>query len=174
MKTEHYFLTFFILTVAQILVCNYLNLSHYITLSFLPLLVLCIPIRYGTIPSMLVAFAAGLSVDIFSEGVIGLNALSLVPVAALRIPIISAVFGTGLLARKEDLSIGKHGFFKFSTAILIAQAIFLVLYIWTDGAGMRTFSFNLLKFLCSLGAGFVVSIFILVSVSNNNRESKWK
>lgn len=174
MKTEHYFLTFFILTVAQILVCNYLNLSHYITLSFLPLLVLCIPIRYGTIPSMLVAFAAGLSVDIFSEGIIGLNALALVPVAALRIPIIRAVFGTGLLARGEDLSVEKHGLLKISTAILISQSIFLVLYIWADGAGMRTFAFNLLKFLCSLGAGFVISIFILFSIFSNIKESKWK
>lgn len=174
MKTERYFLTFFILTVVQILVCNYLNLSSYITLSFLPLLVLCIPIRFSTILSMLVAFVAGLAVDIFSEGVIGLNALALVPVAALRIPIISAVFGTGLLARKEDLSVEKHGLFKFSTAIFIAQSIFLILYIWVDGAGMRTFSFNLLKFLCSLGAGFVVSVFILFSVSSNEKNSKWK
>ena len=136
MKTEHYFLTFFILTIVQILVCNYLNLSHYISLSFLPLLILCIPIRFGTITAMIVAFAAGLSVDIFSEGVLGLNALALVPVAALRFPIIQAVFGTGLFARKENLSFRKHGFFKFSTAILIAQSVFLILYIWADGAGI--------------------------------------
>ena len=160
MRNGHYFLSFFLLLVLQILICNYLNLSLYVTLSILPVLILMLPIQYGTVFAMLLAFVSGLAVDFLSEGVIGLNALALVPVALTRKSIIYLVFGSEFFARKENISLHKHGAAKISVALVLAQSLFLLIYIWTDGAAMRPWSFNLIRFGVSLVLGVLLSLLL--------------
>ena len=100
-------------------------------------------------------------VDWLSEGVLGLNAFALVPVALLRNPVIHLVYGEGLFTRKEDFTVKGHGFAKVIMAILMVQALFLALYIWADGAGLRPLRFSLARFFASLPAGLVVSLLTL-------------
>jgi Ca2+/Na+ antiporter len=78
----------------QILICNYLHVTPYVMLSILPVMILMLPIRFGTFFAMILAFVSGLAVDFLSEGVIGLNALALVPVALARKGIIYLIFGS--------------------------------------------------------------------------------
>lgn len=150
--------SFCLLVVAQILICNYLHISMYLSLSILPVLILCIPTRVSTVKAMLIAFAAGFAVDFAAEGVLGLNVVALLPVAALRSTICSIIFGEELFARNDDFSIHKYGPAKVSFAIAIALAIFLAVYIWADGGAARPFSFNLTRGLVSLAAGMIISI----------------
>jgi hypothetical protein len=82
-------------------------------------------------------------------------------VAFCRNGIIRLVFGTELFARREDFSPQRNGFSKTLLALLIAQSLFLVIYIWIDSAGMRTLSFNALRFGVSLVTGMLVSLFTL-------------
>lgn len=173
MKQSNYILTFILLVILQVLICNYLNLTHYVLLSILPVLILCSPIKFDCITTMCFAFIAGLCVDFFAEGIIGLNALALVPVAYLRKPIISLVFGREVFARKENISLRQHGALKMSTAIVLAQSLFLLVYLWADGAWARQFVFNITRFICSLGAGYVLSIF-LVSAISEEKTNRWK
>ena len=173
MKKENYILTFALLVLAQILICNYLNLSQYIMLTLLPVAILCLPISYGCIGSMLIAFVSGLCVDFLAESVIGLNALALVPVALLRFPVISLVFGREVFARNENISVRQHGALKMTTAIIIVQSLFLLIYIWADGAWAYPFAFNLAKFFCSLGAGSILSIIIAIAIRPES-SNKWK
>ena len=83
MKTSRFFTIYFCYVLLQVLLCNYLNLTYYLTLSLLPVLVLLIPIRYSTITTMLIAAATGFIVDFVSDGVLGLNMLALIPVGHL-------------------------------------------------------------------------------------------
>ena len=154
-----FFWMFVILTVAQMLITNYLHLSYYITLSILPALILFLPIRIGTVGAMCIAFITGWSVDFFAEGLIGINMLALVPVAFVRRPLLSLVFGGEIFARQEDPSAGKSGVGSVLLAILLAQALFLLIYVWADGAGLRPGWFNVVRFLLSLGIGTVLSMF---------------
>ena len=154
-----FFWMFVILTVAQMLITNYLHLSYYITLSLLPTLILFLPIRIGTVGAMVIAFITGFAVDFFAEGLIGINMLSLVPVAFIRRSLLSLVFGGEIFARQEDPSAGKNGIGAVLLAILLAEALFLAVYILADGAGMRPVWFNLIRFVCSLGVGTVLSMF---------------
>jgi len=158
MSRHHFFLTYFLLLVLQILICNYLNLSQYVLLSILPVMILMLPIRFGTLFAMILAFISGLAVDFMSEGVVGLNALALVPVALVRKGIIYLIFGSEFFARKENISVRKHGVAKMSVAIIMAQSLFLLIYIWADGAAMRPFHFNLIRFSASLVAGWLLSL----------------
>ena len=154
-----FFWMFVILTVAQMIITNYLHLSYYVTLSILPALILFLPIRIGTIGAMFIAFITGWAVDFFAEGLMGINMLALVPVAFIRRSLLSLVFGGEIFARQEDPSAGKSGIGAVLLASMLAEALFLTVYIWADGAGMRPMWFNLIRFVCSLGVGTLLSLF---------------
>ena len=170
MRKAQFYLVFVVLTIVQMLICNYFHLSPYLMLSILPVMVLCIPLRVGTVGAMVIAFATGLVVDLLAEGTLGLNTLALVPVAYARKGVIRLVFGEELFARKEDFSVRKNGFGKVAVAIFIVQALFLLVYIWADSAGTRPFSFNVIRFGVSLIAGWVVSLLIIDILAPDTRK----
>ena len=170
MRNTNFFLVYLLLVVAQILICNYFHLTPYVTLSLLPVMILCLPTRISTTVALFIAFATGLTVDFLAEGLIGLNTLALLPVAFLRIPLIKLIFGEDLLSRKEDFTVRKNGIGKVSLAILLVQALFLLLYIWADGAGTRPAWFNLLRFGASLLVGYAAAIIVIDALAPDTRK----
>ena len=170
MRKAGFWMVYLLLAIVQMLICNYFHLTPYVLLTILPVMVLCIPIRVSTVGAMCVAFATGLAVDLLSEGVLGLNVLALVPVAFARTSVIRLIFGAELFSRKEDFSIRKSGFGQVALAILLVQSLFLVVYIWADGAGTRPFLFNLIRFAASLAAGFLASILIVDTLAPDSRK----
>ena len=169
MRHSEFWLVYFLLFLAQLLLGNYFTFTPYLMLSILPVMVLCIPIRIGSVGAMVIAFATGLLVDLLSEGVLGLNALALVPVAWLRNPVIRLVFGGELFARKEDFSANKSGIGKVALALFIVQAVFTFIYVWADGASVRPFWFNATRFGLSLAAGFVLSLLTVPVLAPDTR-----
>ena len=97
MKGQNFGLLYFLLVIGQIILCNFTNLGPYITLSLLPAMILCVPLTVSTPMCMLLAFATGLSVDWLSEGLIGINAASLIPVALMRKPLIRFFLGEDII-----------------------------------------------------------------------------
>ena len=170
MRKGGYYFIFLLLVAVQMLICNYMNLSPYLMLSILPVMILCVPLRLPTFWTLLLAFVTGGAVDLLSEGLLGLNALALVPVAFVRKELIHLIFGGELFARKEDFSIRKNGFGKVALAVFLAQALFLAIYIWADGAGTRSFAFNALRFGISLVAGWAVSLLIVDILAPDTRK----
>ncbi|MBQ3873347.1 MAG: hypothetical protein II791_06015 [Bacteroidales bacterium] len=169
MRSSEFWLIYILLLLAQLLLGNYFTLTPYLMLSILPVMVLCIPIRVGSVGAMIIAFATGLVVDLLSEGVLGLNALALVPVAWLRNPVISLVFGNELFARNEDFSATKSGIGKVALALFIVQAVFTLIYVWADGASVRPFWFNATRFGLSLAAGFILSLMAVPALAPDTR-----
>jgi len=165
-----FWIAYVMLLAAQLLLSNYFHVTPYIFLTILPVMVLCIPIRVGTLGAMLIACASGLTVDLLSEGVLGLNALALIPVAYARMGIINLIFGRDLLARKEDFSVDRCGFGKVALALFLSILLFLVIYIWADGAGTRPLWFNGLRLAGSLGASFLVSLLTLSVLAPDSRK----
>ena len=170
MRKSGFYLVYLLLTVIQMLICNYFHLSAYLMLSILPVLVLCLPLRVGTTGAMAIAFATGVSVDLLAEGMLGINTLALVPVAYVRKEVIRLIFGDELFAREEDFSVRKNGFGKVALAIFLVQALFLAVYVWADSAGTRPFSFNAIRFGVSLLAGWAVSLLIIDILAPDTRK----
>lgn len=170
MRRSNFFLVYLLLVVAQILICNYFHLTPYVTLSLLPVMVLCLPTRVSTLGALFIAFATGLSVDFLAEGLLGLNTLALLPVAFLRIPLIKLIFGEDLLSRGEDFTVRKNGIGKVTLAVILVEALFLLLYIWADGAGTRPFWFNALRFGLSLAAGYAAAIIVIDALAPDSRK----
>lgn len=160
MRQGRFIFSFILLLIAQVCICNFFRLSQYVMLSILPTMILMIPIRRNTITALFIAFASGFAVDFFSDGLMGLNILALTPVAFLRMGIISLVFGEEVFARKEDISISRQGPWKMGLAITMAQAVFLMIYIYADGAGTRPLWFTGVRFVASLVAGVVLSLLV--------------
>ncbi|MBP5636801.1 MAG: hypothetical protein J6X25_04715 [Bacteroidales bacterium] len=170
MRKTGFFAVYAILVVAQLLLSNYFHLTQYILLTILPVMVLCIPLKVSTSASMVIAFATGLVIDLLSEGLLGLNALALVPVAFARKEMVRLIFGEELLSRGEDFSVRRSGLGQVVLAITLAQALFLVIYIWADSAGTRPFWFNFLRFICSLPAGVLVSLLVVDTLAPDTRK----
>lgn len=166
-------LTFVLLLLAQILLTNYLHLSQFVTISILPVITLLIPIKISPIRSLFIAFFAALAVDLLADGVLGLNVLALVAVAFTRFGIIRLIFGDEVFARKEDISFARQGWMKMCIAILMAEAVFFVLYIWADGAGTRPLWFNAARFVASLAASFIVSIPVAELLAPDRPQKRW-
>lgn len=158
MKHNGFFLRAALLIVLQILIWDFLDLSQYVMITILPVIILFLPMSVKTPGAMLFAYAVGFIVDFLSSGMLGLSSLALVPVALLRLPFVRLFFGEEALLRKEDLSIKRYGWGSSIVCILLLTAIFLAAYIWADGAGTRPLAMNLEKLGFSLAGSFVVSL----------------
>ena len=151
-------LRYFLLFLAQVAVWNYFNFSQYVFVVFLPALILCLPLERGPIRAMLIAFLTGLAADFLVTGQIGMTSFALVPVALMRRSVIRLVFGSELYARGEELSFRRQGWQKFLFCLVILTAVYLILHLWVDGAGMYSPGFNALKFGVSLLVSSAVSM----------------
>ncbi len=170
MRKSGFWAAYALLLVLQLLLSNYFLFTPYIMLTILPVMVLCIPIRVGTVGAMLIAAASGFVVDLLAEGVLGLNVIALIPVAYARNSIIRLIFGGELFARQEDFSVRRSGFAKVSLAVLLAQMLFLLVYVWVDAAGTRPLWFLAARFGASLGAGFLLSLLTLEVLAPDPRK----
>lgn len=157
---QRYVFTYLVLLVIQIVCSGLLNLSQYVVLSFLPVMILSLPITHSTPRVLLTAFVTGLAVDFFADGVLGLTVCALLPVAFARNALIRLVFGIELLSRQEDISIHKQGPGKVLLAILLATTLFFLIYIPVDCAGTRSGGFIALRTLLSVVLSTAVSFYV--------------
>lgn len=171
MKVSQHFGTLYtLLVIGQIVLCNYSQLGPYVMLSMLPAMVLCIPPGISTIAGMFIAFFSGLSVDWLSEGILGLNAAAIVPVALMRKGIIKLFLGEDIITRGDRFSYRKNGFAKISAAHSVCLIIFLALYIMLDGAGTRPAWFCFTKGGVSFACNFVLAIIVTNILAPDDRK----
>ena len=166
---NRFVLTYVLLVIAQMLLCNYFHFTPYIMLTILPIMVFCIPTRVSVFWTLIIAFVTGLAVDYFAEGIIGLNAAALLPVAILRRTLIEAIFGPEPFEQEENITVKKYGLAKVSLAIFIITAIFLLIYNLADCAGTRPFIFILAKVCLSLLASYILSLLAINLLSYDDR-----
>lgn len=161
--------TYILLTVAQMLLSNYFHFTPYIMITILPAMVLCIPTKVGTVKALLIAFVTGLAVDYLAEGTLGINTMSLLPVALLREPVISMFFGSEPFEQKENVTIRKYGFGRVSLAVIVMTLLFLLIYTLADCAGTRPFWFIFTRLGLSTLASYMVSVCIINLLTYEDR-----
>jgi hypothetical protein len=139
-------------------------------LTMLPAMILCLPTSQSTITTMIIAFASGLSVDWLSEGLLGLNAAALVPVALIRKKVIRIFLGEDILTRGDSFSYRKNGFAKISAANAVCIILFISLYIFFDGAGTLPTAFCLTKGGISAACNFILAIIVTNILASDDRK----
>ena len=170
MKTQNFGLIYILLVLGQMILCNFAGFTPYVMLSMLPAMVICIPLTVSTPLSMLIAFATGLSVDWLSEGLIGINAAALIPVALMRKPLIRFFLGEDLIVRSDSFSIRKNGAGKISLVLTVAILIFLGIFIFLDGAGTRPVWFNLSRLGASLVCNYILALIVTNILTVDDRK----
>lgn len=163
-------LLYCLMLICQIVICNFSPLGPYVVLTMLPAMVFCMPLSVSTISCMFIAFGSGLAVDWLSEGLIGINAASLVPVALARKSIVKMFFGEDLITRGDSFSFNKFGTAKVSAALMSAIAIFLLFYVMLDGAGTHPMWFNLAYFGASLACNWLLALLVTHLLTPDDRK----
>lgn len=167
---QNFWILYALLVICQVALCNYAFLGPYIMLTMLPAMVMCIPLTVSTPLYMLIAFASGLAVDWLAEGLIGINAASLVPVAVCRTTFIRIFLGEDIINRKDSFSIRKNGSGKIAVTMAAALVIFLATYVFLDGAGTRPFWFCATRFCTSLAVNLVLSLIVVGVLTPDDRK----
>ena len=167
---QNFGLLYCLLLICQVLLCNYFQFTPYAMLTLLPAMILCVPLTVSTLGCMFLALASGFAVDWLAEGIIGLNASALVPVAVLRKPVIRIFFGEDLITRKDSFSLRKYGMAKVSAAVLTCLLVFLTIYIFLDGAGTRSLWFNLIRGGVTLLCSYLMSMIVVNTLTPDDRK----
>ena len=170
MRTQSFGLLFILMVFGQMILCNFAGFSPYVMLSMLPAMIICVPLTVSTPLCMLIAFVTGLSVDWLSEGLIGLNASSLIPVALMRKPLIRFFLGEDLIVRSDSFSIRKNGLGKISLVLGVSLMIFLGIYIFLDGAGTRPVWFKMARFGVSFACNMVLALIVTNILTVDDRK----
>lgn len=150
MKNYRFVILYVVFVVAQIVFCNFFGLSRYVLVSVLPVLILMLPLGWGSIPSMLTAFAMGFAVDFFSNGMLGITSFALVPVALVRRFVVGIVFGAEKSARGEEITVERLGIPKAALAVLMLCTLYFILFVWVDSAGTYGFLAGLFRVVLSV------------------------
>ena len=157
MRSINYWLVFVFLGILQIALSVLFRLPILMTVSIFPMLILYMPGNIGREKSLVLTFGISLAVDFFSDGMLGLSAIALLPIALLRLDILKLVSGEEIFINKRDIpAIHQKGLTMF-TSIALATALYFLVFVWVDAAGMRPFGFNVLRWLVSTVVSSLVS-----------------
>ena len=140
-----------IVVVCQILVSEYVNIWAVLYVAVFPQFIILLPPTINRSVYMLVAFTLGLGIDLFADGVLGLNAAALTAMAYMRHPILK-------------LTVPKASFESYDNQPLIPRTVeipklvlmnvlmltvFFTVYVMLDSAATFTFGYTVFKiFLC--------------------------
>ena len=173
MNRRRFLLIYLLMVIVQIVMNVYLDFWPLLCIALLPGIILCLDTGTSPVVAMLIAFATAFATDFLSDGMLGLTGIALVPVAALRRPIISLVFGGEIFARGENISVRRQGSVKMLIAIAIATLLYLVIYVIADSAGTRPAAFNLSKVAVSLVFSTAAS-YCTASLLTSESGKRWR
>ncbi len=169
---SRFVISFIAMIAIQVMLGGLINLSQYLVICILPVMIMCLPITFGTGRVLLVAFVSSLVVDFFTDGALGLTAVALLPVAFTRNALIRLVFGSELLSRREDISIHKQGAGKVLLSILLATTLYFLVFVPVDCAGTRPLSFIALRILLSVAVSTALSYYV-AGVLSPREADRW-
>ena len=149
--------------VLQVLICNYVDIGAYVYICLIPLIVTGIPMKIDVRITMLAAFGIGLMLDIFSSGVVGLNAASATMLAAFRKPLFNFTVNKEHRYSVEVPSIRNIGLNNYIVYSTVCALLYLTTYTLLDCASFRPLLFILLRILVSL----VIDVALIVLISNS-------
>lgn len=137
--------------ICQILVSEYVNIWAVLYIAVFPQFIILLPPTINRSAYMLIAFVLGLGIDLFADGVLGLNAAALTAMAYLRPSILKFTLPKAsfenydnqpLIPRTVEIP-------KLVLMNVLMLTIFFTVYVLLDSAASFSFGYTLFKiFLC--------------------------
>jgi rod shape-determining protein MreD len=148
------------LVIIQCLLDNFVDLSVYIRIVILPYIILILPYRYNTIPTMLLAFIIGLAVDVLTTGVLGLNAGALTSVAFIRQKLLHMILDERNMKRHDSPDYKVMGLGKSLFYIAFPSIVYFTIYILLDNYGFHPYHITIPKII--IGAVICTAIGLIL------------
>ncbi len=148
------------LCLIQVLINNFLNISHLLYISLLPLAVFCLPGKHVSIPSLILSFLMGIIIDITSSGAVGITSCALLLCVFLRPAILKLAYTDSFTSSGEDYLEEERLSREMILSIALLCAVYFLVYCWIDSAGTLKWSFALLKWLYSFLCSTVLCVLI--------------
>lgn len=160
---------FYILMVLclQCLLDNYADLGLYLRIVIIPFVILMLPYRYKTISTMIIAFLLGLTVDIFTSGVLGLNAGAMTAVAFVRQKVLHSILDERNMERHDSPDIIVLGLGKGLFYVMFHYIVFFTAYTLLDNMGFAPFGLILSKILLSTAVSGLIALWSLKKYKKN-------
>ncbi len=148
-----------LLIICQILLSGYVNIWPVLYIAIFPQFLVLLPSSLNRSLYLVVAFILGLTIDIFADGVPGLNAAALVAMAYARPLVLKFVLTRGGLESTETLPLLPRTVELPKLVLLnaIMLAIFFTVYVVLDSAGSFTFWYTILKIVLCIIANSIIS-----------------
>lgn len=143
--------------IFQLIINNFINPGPYIFISLVPFAISLIPRSSPINLTILLCFAIGLTVDIFSRGVIGVNAAAATAISVLRAPIYRLTISRDRQDITPNPEIRQCGFAKYLAYISIAVLAYMFIYCSLESMGVRSLLFFIPQFLISSAASIILS-----------------
>lgn len=162
-----------ILIIMQIILDEFVNNWYMIYITICPLFILTLPLSLRTGLYMLLSFVVGISIDIFSGGLIGINAASAVAIAFCRRGFLKMIFPPALLESINTLTLNSVGTKSFLLILFIFNIIFFSVYIFLDLLGGQFYLFimwMLINVILNMLFSFVVELFFVNKLIVRYRE----
>lgn len=160
MREGRFILMAALIVILQIIMTKYCQIGPFLYVTMLPAVILCMPTSRPTWYVMLIAFILGLVTDGLADGPLGLNAMALIPAAALQKPLVRFFIDEDCVERGYPFTFHRYGYFGPAKALAVEVLLFFILYVIFDSAGERSFGFNLSKILISSLASIVVGMVV--------------
>lgn len=159
---------FLALIVLQILIFNYVYLGGYIIPFIYILAVLMLPTRVGNIPMLLIAFAAGVIVDLFCN-IPGFHAFSCTMMAFARI-----VVGNRMLTRDDPVEIDTPSIYNipfqnFAAYLFVMALVYSFTYSLIETFSFGNFWMTMLSMLLNTIASWVLMLLCQLLISHKKK-----
>lgn len=131
--------------VIQLLICNYVNISPFIYIYIIPIIILFLPYKFKSFVIMPIAFVIGLTIDVFGSGIPGMNAAALTAMAALRPFFLSLVINEKNVNKNDSPTPMEIGIWNYLIYTILSFFIFFAIYVLLDNMSFKPLLFNTLR-----------------------------
>lgn len=170
MQNKVFITRFAVLLAIQLVLAKYCQIGQFVYISILPAMILCMPTSRPSWWVTVAAFLSGLLVDGLADGVPGLNAAAILPVAVSQKAIIRMLIDQEAVKREYDLSFRENGYLRVSLGISACTLLFMIIYVTADCIHSESFILILLKILCSSIVSFIfgMAVFSVLTTSGKS------
>ena len=154
---------FVLIFILQVLICNYVDVGAYIYICLIPLLIINIPMKLDIRLTMLIGFALGLLLDLFANGVLGLNAAAGTMLAAFKGPLFQKTVNKEHRYNIEVPSMRNIGIMSYIAYLTMCTVIYLFTFTLLECVSLRPFLFILIRILISL----IINVALMAIISNS-------
>lgn len=148
-----------LLIICQILLSEYVNIWPLLYIAIFPQFIILLPTSTNRTLYLLSAFALGLCIDLFADGILGLNAAALTAMAYARPLVLKFTLPKGTFDNNENSPLTPRTIEITSLTVITALmlAVFFTVYILIDSAASFTIGYTLLKLSVCIIANTLVS-----------------